>query len=154
MRSTIVSIVFLLAAACGAGVQSEPKQIGGPGQAECSAADGPLHDYSTPAELNQLIVGTWVHCSGPAVMGGGDGIELVADGTYHVLLDDGQGGLVRETGFDGQGTWVGITITPTSVEFAWDNAAHTGDEGYVTFEDQPRKFLLALQEPSIYALLP
>jgi hypothetical protein len=153
MRLSATSILVLFASACGAGVHSDPQEVGTP--AECAIPDGPLHDYSTQAELNALIVGKWAHCSGPNLMGSIErGIEFVAGGTYYVLVDDGEGGLTREPGFDGQGTWVGLQLTPTSVEFAWDNASHTGDEGYITFEDQPRKFLLALADASTYAEIP
>ncbi len=154
MRSII--ILFLLSAACTEGIRSDPAL----GEAQCNAMDGPLHDYSTKAELNQLILGTWVHCSGPTLMGSNEvGIEFVAGdsngGTYNVLVDDGHGGLVRETGFDGQGTWGGVQLSPTSVEFGWDNASKTDpNEGIVTFEDQPRKLAIALTESSIYALYP
>jgi hypothetical protein len=151
MRSSAILILF--ASACGTGVHSDPQQIGTP--PECDVADGPLHQYTTQAELNELIVGRWVHCSGPNLMGSLEqGIEFALDGTYYVLVDDGEGGLTRESGFDGQGTWIGLQLTETSVEFTWDNASHTGDEGYITFEDQPRKFLLALAESSTYALIP
>ena len=147
----VTSILFLVAAGCGAGVQSEPAL----GMRECNAADGPLHDYSSTAELNQLIVGTWVHCSGPTLMGPEEqGVEFLGGGTYYVLVSDGQGGLARETGFDGQGTWIGLQLTPTSVEFTWDNTSHTGDEGTVAFEDNPQKLSVALGESSIYALFP
>jgi|SRR5580704_14393946 hypothetical protein len=149
-----INLVLLFAAACGQGVHSDPQELA-PGEAACSTADGPLHDYSTSAELGQLIVGTWVNCSGPTLMGDDEqAIEFDPDGTYHVLVDDGQGGLAPATGFDGQGTWVGLQLTPTSVEFAWDNASHTGQEGDISFEDQPRKFSLALGQSSVYASIP
>jgi hypothetical protein len=147
----VTSILFLVATGCGAGVQSEPAL----GMHQCNAPDGPMHDYSTTSELSQLIAGTWVHCSGPTLMGAEEqGIEFLAGGTYYVLISDGEGGLVRETGFDGQGTWVGLQLTPTSVEFAWDNTSHTGEEGTIAFEDTPQKLLVSLGESSIYALFP
>jgi hypothetical protein len=45
-------------------------------------------------------------------------------------------------------------LTPTSVEFTWDNSSHTGDQGTVAFEDDPQKLSVSLGESSIYALFP
>ena len=60
-----------------------------------------------PAELEAAIVGVWLRCDGPPVMGAEEaeaGIELTADGAAHRIYRQGDG-LVRAVGPGHSGTW-------------------------------------------------
>lgn len=70
---------------------------------------------SSAADLEELIVGTWIRCGEgallPTGLGGDDvGIEFAADGTFHRLYDDGA--LVRAEGLEQQGRWTTLFETP------------------------------------------
>src|ERR1043166_1977715 len=111
-------LAMLVIAACGTGVDSDPRSTvgtvgsdGGDAASEgtsnpCAGADGPRHDYTTAYELTQLMTGTWVQCTpvSPTLLNG-KGLEFLADGTYYLLVSDGHGGLARGTGFASQGAW-------------------------------------------------
>ena len=126
--------------------------------AACRAADGPLHPYTQAAELEQLLVGKWRRCSGPALIDPTEaGIELVDDHTYFKLVTDGAGALVRTSGFANQGTWDVAQETPTSVQFDYHPAPNSGNGGYPRFEDGPRKMSVTLvtqTAASLYLLEP
>jgi hypothetical protein len=80
-------------------------------QAQCNAPHGAVQNLATLGDLQTLVTGSWVVCS----LGGDQppdpsipmaaSREYDADGTFYDLGFDAQGGLVRLTGVDGQGTW-------------------------------------------------
>lgn len=71
---------------------------------------GVLDDQVTlgPDELRTALVGVWLRCDGPPVLGLEEsevGIELTAEGTAHRIYRDGAGGLVRAYGAGHSGSW-------------------------------------------------
>jgi hypothetical protein len=123
----------------------------------CADAEGPMHPATLTSQVDALIVGKWLHCSGRDMLRTGEvGIEVLADHTYFALASDGSGGTVRKTGFGSQGTWSTDQTTATTVTFQWNTT--TGfDLGHPSFEDHPRKMaMLIYQETvaSIYVLVP
>ena len=145
--------VLLLCLIGCSGVQDDPQLAHVRAEAGCDAPDGTLHPYSQAAELEQIVVGRWVHCSGPPLLLHGDeGIELLGDHSYYGLASDGAGNLVRKTGFDFQGNWHALQLSPTDVEFTYNDG-----EGGLKLEDGPSRFALPVDtegNESVYALLP
>ncbi len=171
-----LSVAFLFAAACGDGVHSDPEEVithhgadggsmggsdgtdapptlGGIAAQKCAQPEGPLHPYTQQAQVEQLIVGRWLHCSGPSLLEDEQaGIEFVADGTYFGLAFDGSK-LVRTTGFEKQGTWDAYQETEISVQLNWHPTPASGNGGAPLFEDNPRRFAIDLGgSPSIYVI--
>jgi hypothetical protein len=123
--------------------------------ANCNAADGPIHPYTQASEVQTLVVGRWIRCSGTGIFGSmALGIEFDADGTYFMLGDDGHGGAVKLMGFDAQGTWDVTQETPTTAQLNIHSAPNAGNGGAAQFEDAPRKFALDLDPTGecIYAI--
>ena len=124
----------------------------------CGLADGPVHPAASVNDVDQLIVGQWIRCSGkPFDDSGNDGygLELAADGTYYDLADDGSGGVVQLHGFGNQGTWTAQLDSTTVFVFV---TATGGDfnSAAPTFEDSPSKFAVLVEyeeTPTIYAAL-
>lgn len=122
--------------------------------ANCNATEGPEHPYTTVAELDQLVLGKWIHCFGPSILGEEFGLSFDADGTYHAL-GFGEAGMVELNGFGNQGTWDGSQETATSVQWNIHPMPNSGTGGYPTFEDGPRMFAFALEDAndfSVYAI--
>ena len=150
-------LAMLVIAACGTGVDSDPRSTvgtvgsdGGDAASEgtsnpCAGADGPRHDYTTAYELTQLMTGTWVQCTpvSPTLLNG-KGLEFLADGTYYLLVSDGHGGLARGTGFASQGAWEVKDIPETGrrdliiLSLEPVPGSYMGDTPL--FEDHPRRF--------------
>jgi hypothetical protein len=164
----LVLALLPILGACGAGVHGDPRiHTGDPDAAvdgaaamtgACNDPEGPRHPYTQAAEVEQLVLGRWLHCSGATLLGqaGEVGIELTADHIYYVLQQDGDQ-LVREGGFAGSGTWDTYQETPTSVQFDYHPTPNSGNGGYFLFEDSPRRFAINIgynDTPSIYVLLP
>lgn len=166
--SSIGALMIMLAAACGTGVDSDPGSSGDSGSDAsvtphgssnaCPEVDGPRHDYATPDELTQLMIGRWVHCAGPPpfVLDGSAGVEFTADGRYYQLVEDGGDKLVRGTGFSAEGKW-DVSGTPDGnfVRLWFIPNAYFSDTPQ--FEDGPRR--LAFLVPSdpefaVYQLIP
>ena len=145
-------LILLCIVGC-TGVQNDPQLAHARADAGCDAPDGPLHPYTHATELEQLIPGRWIHCSGPSLLShGGDGIELLGDHTYYGLVGDAAGNLVRKDGFDWQGSWAALQLSPSDVEFSY-----TEGEGNLALEDEPTRFALPVDtegNKSVYALLP
>jgi hypothetical protein len=120
----------------------------------CSALDGSLHPIQKADELKQLAIGRWAYCSGYRMVNNDDaGIELLADGTYYVLVKSG-GQLVRKAGFDSQGTW---NVPNLITGLRWTLGPASWRSADVQLEDSPRKFALDFinsGDRSIYARLP
>jgi hypothetical protein len=149
---------------CGIGVSSDPGQIaigsrdaGGSSDADtahdsgvpsaCAGRDSPVHTYTQQSELEALLIGKWLHCSGPPMISSSEaGIELVDDHTYFKLVADGHGGYMRTVGFGNQGTWDTYQVTETSVQFDWHPTPNGGYGGYPSFEEQPRKMAILIVE--------
>ena len=138
--------VLLLAAGCGIGVSTQPHKTSGtegtPGT--CADPEGPQHPYTKAADVEAMIAGTWVHCSGPTFLNAGDeGFEFAADHTYYVLQDG-----MRKTGFDSQGTWDTYQETATLVQLDYHPTPNSGNGGAPKFEDDPRRVAIRLFERS------
>jgi hypothetical protein len=153
MRKHSIGYLFamLAVAACGTDVEIDSTSAVGSGNGSnpdldpdplkvCPEPEGPRHDFTTLDEATQLIIGTWIHCTGPTPtpLQGSSGVEIAADGKYYALVSDGHGGLVRGTGFSSQGTWdmkgegsVFLELWPTPSSEVLDTPL---------FEDNPRRF--------------
>jgi hypothetical protein len=106
-----------------------------------------VHTYTQQSELEALLIGKWLHCSGPPMISSSEaGIELVDDHTYFKLVADGHGGYMRTVGFGNQGTWDTYQETETSVQFDWHPMPNGGYGGYPRFEEQPRKMAILIVE--------
>jgi hypothetical protein len=151
-----ISLLVVLTAACGTGMDGEPTPVGSvgggpspgdagaPSASPCAAPEGPLHDYTTAAELEALVLGKWLQCSGPRppTLDGSRGVEFAADGRYFVLVDDGRGGLARGGGFTSEGRWDTSQATGTVV-FLWFHPTPSSQFGDTPlFEDGPRRFAI------------
>jgi hypothetical protein len=125
----------------------------------CNSPDGPLHPYTLKSEADTLIVGRWVHCSGPPIeitSSPAVGIEFLADGTFYLLGNSPNASYVRLLGFDNQGTWATEQTTATTVQLGL-HTANGGNGGIPAFEDNPRKLSIPINPAygnSIYALVP
>jgi hypothetical protein len=114
--------------------------------AACSPAEGPGHPFTTVAELQQLIVGTWVLCSGPSLSTTADSVGMKFDATAAFTQLIGGDGFVTvaPNNFEYGGTWVtdmNLAIDVTLVSNDWV-AIETP-----AFEDVPRR----LAQPSFDA---
>jgi hypothetical protein len=116
----------------------------------CTDPEGPLHVYADAAELDQLFVGRWLHCTGPTITDQDVevGLELTAERDAFVLVHQ-DGNVVRAGGFAGQGTWdVDYTTRQLDVHM------NAGDWINIDarFEDNPRRFqvLPIYKTPAIY----
>jgi hypothetical protein len=157
MRLSNLVMMSALAAGCGTGVESDP-QLGqtpgggsgssmqgpseGSGDDPCAVPEGPLHAYKTAEELSALILGKWRQCSGPVPPtfdANTRGLEFVADGTYHTLIDNGKGELVRAAGFPTEGMW-GTRQINDLVLFDLHPTPSTVFGDPPRFEDDPRRF--------------
>jgi hypothetical protein len=79
--------------------------------AQCNSPHGAVQNLATVGDLRTQVTGSWLVCS----LGGDQppdpsipmaaSREYDADGTFFDLGYDAQGGLVRLTGVDNQGTW-------------------------------------------------
>lgn len=171
MRFHLMTCCLLLAGACTTnGVSTNPADEGvrtTPGAIfdACNTAQGTEHPYTTKAELATLVVGRWARCSGPSPLegsapSGGVGIQIDADGTYHVLESDGSGGARARAGFGNQGTWDIWDGGPTAPpQFNLHPTPNEEIGLYPVFEDGPRKFglsdiALGAESQSVYAALP
>jgi hypothetical protein len=125
--------------------------------ANCTAAEGPEQTYDA-AQMQQFAIGKWIHCSGPSILDDEQvGIDYEADGTYHMLGDDGAGNLVDLNGFGNQGTWDISADAPDLIGWYTHPDPASGIGGYPTVETGPRKFQIWLGEAddgSIYAIAP
>ena len=143
VKSSMKLAVLLLTAGCGLGVSSQPhKTSGTPGT--CDDPEGPMHPYKHASEVEQLMVGRWRHCAGPALLDQGDvGVEFAADHSYHELGDDGAGGLTQLSGFGHQGTWATEDLGSTAI-FEFNPTPNSFNNGTPQFEDDPRRFAIVL----------
>jgi hypothetical protein len=165
MRLSITYLLVSLAAGCGVGVESSPgapitdppitdppitdppitdPPITDPSAGACDAPQGPLHHYTTVAEVETLVVGQWRHCSGPT-LGTADqaGIEFVDDHKFFALVDDSDGNLVRMTGFGSEGTWR-ADQEGDWVQLSCYTPTLGGNGGQPEFEDAPSRFAVRL----------
>ena len=152
--ASFVVAALVVASACTAtGVQTDPVDTSVAYAGNCNAPQGPIESYTTDDALTQSLVGKWVRCSGPSLLDNEQvGVELDSDGTYHMLGDDGAGGVGELSGFGMQGTWSAslgsLYIHPTE---------NSGEGGGVTLESGPRKLDAQWNyndEDSMYAIAP
>jgi hypothetical protein len=169
-RWTSYLVVAAAAAGCGTGVDRDP-QIGSPaepqsptggpdpgkgsGDTRCAAPDGPRHWYRLAAELDALMIGKWRLCDGTLAVLDTDsrGLEFAADGKYYLLID-GEGGLVRDHGFTGEGEWYTVQPTESETAFLWMwPTPSTALVDAPVFEDDPRRlafFVAYDRKPAIF----
>ncbi len=95
----------------------DPTVLGVPagvGDGPCGLPAGPV-ELTSVAEVEQLLVGTWVRCGETSVLGpvlpGEVGLDILADGRFFRLYDDSQGGLTRGDGPGQEGRWEVIDNT-------------------------------------------
>jgi hypothetical protein len=152
MKFATTYLLASLAVGCGVGVESNPElppsnpELSPIERAmqECDVPQGPLHSYTKASELETLILGQWLRCSGPPWLADSDGIEFADDHTFFALIDDGLGKLVRRTGFGNQGTWDASQETETWVQLNTHLTPAGGNGGSPAFEDTPSRFAINL----------
>lgn len=78
-------------------------------QARCNASHGSVIDVYTRGDVNGLVVGSWLLCAPTGTDAEGTmfspGVTVLPDGNWVRLLPDGNGGLVRGSGVQNQGSW-------------------------------------------------
>ncbi|MDY7106261.1 MAG: lipocalin family protein [Actinomycetota bacterium] len=97
---------------------------------------------ATVAEVEDLLVGTWVLCGEGSVFGpvaeGEVGVQFLADGRFHRVYEGDDGGLVSAGGLDQEGTWsvadVSLGEVPPRFQVSLLRAGG-GNGGPVTFYD-------------------
>jgi hypothetical protein len=163
----VVGVAVCLALpGCGMGVSSDPGRgatdAGTAGTSKdadrtgvCGSPDTAPHPYNTRTELEALLIGKWLYCSGPPMISDSEaGIELVADHTYFKLVADGHGGYMRAAGFGNQGGWSTYDGGPLLV---WHPIPAGGSGGTPQFEDQPLRMAIRIVEQrdtSFYSRIP
>ena len=81
---------------------------------ECAASPLSFEPYTTPAELDALLIGRWRRCT-PVILPGEDvGVEFSADGKYYPLTFNEAHQIVRRVGIDFEHSWV--YLPPGSVD--------------------------------------
>jgi hypothetical protein len=127
-----------------------------PDQALCDAPDGAMHAVTSATDVSTLVVGRWLHCSGPPLLGRGErGIEFSSIGVYFALTADAEGHLSQIVGLEGR--WDATQLTETQVQFNWHPDTQTTDYAYLEFEDAPLRFVTTLTDqtvPSVFAQVP
>jgi hypothetical protein len=135
---------------------------------------GTLHPYDSTAQLQALLVGRWVYCSGTTGLssfgpnwseqGAGLEIDSVAfvdqsgnlhgPGSFSVLIQLDGGALVPVTGFNSGGIANVGQEGPDSwqVNFWWNGGGGTG--GIASFTDNPAQMQIAAGQDAVFALLP
>ncbi|GEM_PF-6224019 len=100
-------------------------------------------------ELAPLVIGPWVRCSGAPIVGVEEelGVELDADGTYAVLGDNGNGGVIKRVGFAKTGTW-----GAGDADLGISSAPNIGGGGPVTLEDSPRRLAIRVGYNPTYSI--
>ncbi|MDY7101620.1 MAG: hypothetical protein S0880_10570 [Actinomycetota bacterium] len=106
----------------------------------CGVPTDPVPLPSAAATV-ELLAGTWIRCSGSSPVfdtpGGDVGIELVEDGTFHLLFEAADGTLVRGEGERREGTWTVVTDPAyTSVDLALSGASTYPRQAFL-FETPP-----------------
>ncbi|HEX4451934.1 MAG TPA: hypothetical protein VH143_13745 [Kofleriaceae bacterium] len=151
MTKYIIAVIAASAAACtnvepapaGTGsAQNNAQQVlpdGSTIEAACSPPEGAGHPYTTVAELQQLIVGTWVVCAGPSLSTTANSVGMRFDATAAFTQLIGGDGFVTvaPNNFEYGGTWV------TDPELAIDVTLVSSDWVAIetpAFEDGPRRF--------------
>jgi hypothetical protein len=140
--------LLTIAACTGNGVETDPRILG---QASgCALPQGALQSPNITGTPDQLV-GTWVRCSGPGLLGIDHeaGIELDADFSFTVLVGS-DGNLVAQTGFGNQGSW-----DYGEGQFDWHITPNEGQGGSPALETDPRRFALYVdynEEMSVYAI--
>jgi hypothetical protein len=105
----------------------------------CAAPHGAAAAAVSLADARQRLVGTWMACGRPSLLGTYDdvGFELSADGRFYRLLRSPSGETVRGAGFDGTGTWEVKVATnaPGPYEIWVKQVSYGADIDYPAFSD-------------------
>jgi hypothetical protein len=101
------------------GGDAGPSPTDDAGAAMCSAPNGHAIPYTTVAELEAMIEGDWLRCSGTAYPAEfGVGLRIAPDHTWNALDASAGGGVAPiTTGFDGYGTWTAAEIYAGAIQF-------------------------------------
>ena len=122
--------------------------------ANCNAPDGPVHPYVTVDQIEALVIGAWIHCSGPTLLHEQLGIELQGTGMYFQLGVDPRDVVYQLWGADEMGNWAVEQADPGALIYMMPDP-NTSIGVSPTFEDSPRKFKFAVEgsQPSVYAIV-
>jgi len=74
---------------------------------DCAVSPASYETYSTPEELDALLIGQWRRCPGldPQIAGEDIGVEFTEDGKIYPLTTDDTQQVVRRTGVDYEKSW-------------------------------------------------
>jgi hypothetical protein len=71
---------------------------------------------ASPQELANAVTGVWELCQPPGLFGSNDaGIEFRSDGRWSMLVRSASGSLLRDVGWDREGTWSATTGSELSM---------------------------------------
>jgi hypothetical protein len=73
--------------------------------ADCSVSPESYQTYSSPEELNALLIGRWRRCQEPRIAGEDIGVEFAEDGKVYPLTTNDSQEIVRRTGIDYEKSW-------------------------------------------------
>lgn len=130
----------------------------GVGEGPCGLPTDPVA-LTSVAQVERLLVNIWVRCGDVSALGpvrlGEVGLEMTADGRFHRLYDDGEGGLIRASGGDEEGTWAIIDTTDMNGPGSYQLNLTPGQGtwmGHVLFFAQPTHFRYLGFDPADYQL--
>jgi hypothetical protein len=134
------------------GTSFSPAQVQA-AQAACSAAHGPIDEYSTADGMRSRLVGAWFLCS---ANGGVAATSLSGvyspSGDWNALGPDGSGGLVAGQGLTETGTYsvvklddASATCDPASCLVQYSGSDGALEQYSVAFETSPRRLLVGEQ---------
>jgi hypothetical protein len=123
--------------------------------AKCAEAQGAVATYDSVEDLSKLLVGAWLACPrqgetlGRTTRPGELGFEFVHDGSFHVLVDDGQGGVVRSTRLEDRGDYriypksdAPVNNVSFQIDVTFETKSTMGTRA--TFSSVPRQMVLQL----------
>jgi len=107
---------------------------------------GDVITTNTQAELEQHLIGAWLHCSGFMIFGvDHDGFEFADDGKWYFLKAAADGSLVRQKGFDGGGDWSVLDTShfngPGTFQVNLDTPSGS-NAIFPTFQENPSSLLI------------
>jgi hypothetical protein len=130
----------------------------GVGVRPCGLPTDPV-DLTSVAHVGQLLVNTWIRCGDNSALGpvlpGEVGLEIDVDGRFYRLYDDGQGGLIRASGDDQEGTWTIVDTTQMNGPGSYQLNLTLGQGtriGHVLVLQQPTQFRFLGDPPADYQL--
>lgn len=115
-------------------------------QSDPCTAEGTAVEPTNVAEVEALLVGTWVLCGDASLFGpvadGEVGVQYAPDGSYHRVYEAADGGLISAGGLDQQGTWTVGDDSAAGGTGVFEVSHRRADGGTVgaiaSFFDEPR----------------